>query len=280
MVRTQVDQAAGRAENMATDATNIRWVRAVGRFGLCARGIIYVIIGWLAIDVALRHHNDQVNRKGALSAIASRPLGRILLIVLAIGFLSYAFWQALAAISGRRHGIGGRSSVGQRLAAAGKAVVYTALCASTIALLVGASSGTKSGGDAGPEWTARLMKEPLGRALVFAVGVVTMIVALVLIWQGVTRRFDVDLPDRPGAERVVAIIGVVGAVARGIVIGLIGLFVIEAAVSFDPRQAKGVDATLKSLAAEPHGSVLLSLVAFGLIAFGVFNIAAARYARF
>jgi uncharacterized membrane protein YidH (DUF202 family) len=237
------------------------------------------VLGALAIDVAVGHHQEQLNRRGALSAVAARPFGRFLLIVLAIGFAAYAFWQALSAVSGRRHGAGRPAKPAERLMAAGKALVYGALCVSTILLLIGSPDGGV-GATQGQAWTSRVMKAPLGRVLVFTVGLVTIIVGLALAWRGVQRRFDVDLPDRPGAERVVATIGVIGTVARGVVIGLIGLFLVEAAVTFDPHKAKGLDATLRSLAREPHGSVLLSLVAVGLISFGVFNVAAARYARF
>jgi Domain of Unknown Function (DUF1206) len=267
-----------RAQQVAAETSDSRWAQVVGRFGLFARGVVYIVLGALAVDVAVGHHNRQLDRRGTLSAVANRPFGRFLLIVLTAGFFAYAFWQALSAISGRRHGAGRPAKAGERLVAAGKALVYGALGVSTIVLLVG-SSGSE-GDTQGQAWTARLMKAPLGRPLVFLVGTVVVIVGLVLAWRGVQRQFDVDLPERTGVGEAIAILGVIGTVARGVVIGLIGIFLVQSAITFDPHKAKGLDATLKSLAAEPHGSVLLSLVAVGLISFGVFNVAAARYARF
>jgi hypothetical protein len=280
-VKSQVGTAADRAGQIAAQTSGSRWAQAIGRFGLCARGVVYIVLGALAIDVAVGHHNQQLNRRGALSTVANRPFGKFLLVVLAAGFAAYAFWQALSAVSGRRHRAGRPSTTGERPVAAANALVYTALLVSTIILLVGSSGGESD--TQGQAWTARLIKAPLGRPLVFVGGLVAVTVGLVLAWRGVQRKFDVDLPDRTGvgeAIAVIGVIGVIGTVVRGLVIGLIGIFLIQAAVTFDPHKAKGLDATLKSLANEPHGSILLSLVAVGLMAFGVFNVAAARYARF
>jgi Domain of Unknown Function (DUF1206) len=183
----------------------------------------------------------------------------------------------LSAIGGRRDGGGRDSSPGERLIAAGRAVVYTTLCASTIILLAGA--GGENSGNRGRAWTARLMRAPFGRALIFTVGLVIIVVGAAMAWRGVLRQFDVDLPSCRRLPRIVAILGTIGTIARGVVIGLIGLFLLEAAVTYDANKARGLDATLKSLARQPHGSVLLSLVAAGFISFGVSSILAALYAR-
>ncbi len=246
-------------------------VEAAGRLGFACRGLVYVIIGVLAIAVAAGRSRAETDRRGALGQIAARPFGTALLILLVIGFLGYAAWRATEAAREEKWG--------QRLASAARAVLYVGFAATTVEFLV---SGRGGGGSNPEPWTARLMKHTGGRVLVGAVGVVLVGAGAVLAYRGIARKFLKKLKTgdmSPTTRKAVVAAGVGGQVARGVVYALVGTFLIKAAITFDPDQAKGIDQSLKSLVHLAYGPYLLGLVAAGLVLFGVYSFAEGRYRR-
>jgi hypothetical protein len=175
---------------------------------------------------------------------------------------------------------GSRASAADRLVAAGKALVYAGVAGSAVTVALHAP--VRSGNQEVVDVTARVMQAAGGRLLVGAAGLGIGIAGVVLLVKGLRKSYDreVDLGSAsPGMRRIVETLGVVGMTARGAIFALIGSFVVQAAVTFDPRDAKGIDGVLKSVAAEPFGSLLLGLMAGGLAAFGVFSLVEVRYAR-
>jgi hypothetical protein len=160
------------------------------------------------------------------------------------------------------------------LVAAATAVIYVGFAASVVPY-IGGHRQRGSSDQSAQGWTAHLMREPGGQLLVAAVGVGVVVAGAVLLVQGV--RGNVDDGVRPGLNgwprRALDVLGVVGFVARGVVVGVAGGFLVDAAVTFDPRQAKGLDGSLRSLARAPGGSVVLLAAAAGLAAFGLWSIA-------
>jgi hypothetical protein len=245
-------------------------VEAAGRLGFACRGLIYVIVGLLAIAVAAGRSHAETDRRGALGQIADRPFGKVVLVVLAIGFLGYAVWRATEAA--HAHGWG------TRLASAARAVLYVTFAISTLVFL---TSG-KGGSNNPRPWTARLMSHQGGRVLVGAIGFALVIGGAALAYKGLRRKFVKKLKTgEMSAEtrRTILAVGRIGYIARGIVYALVGVFLAKAAITFDPNQAKGIDQSLKSLAQLTYGPVLLGLVAAGLVLFGAYSFAEARYRR-
>jgi hypothetical protein len=267
---TQVAAPARRAAHSST-------MDGLARFGLAARAFIYLMIGWLALQIALGDSSHQANQRGALAELAQGGVGLLVLWLLAVGLAAYALWRfSVAAFGNSVEGDG----KGARLQSAVRGLVYTGLCISTIAFIAGASQTSQKRQQ--QAWTARVLHNDFGRWLVGAVGLVIVIVGLVLIYQGFTRQFEKQLrigEMSPRTRTVVRWMGTIGTVARGVVFAVAGGLVIAAAVTFDPKKSSGLDGAMRTLADEPYGPWLLSLLALGLIAFGLFGFAAARWAR-
>jgi hypothetical protein len=245
-----------------------------GRIGLVARGIVYCLLGMLALALALgvTSDGDSVDQRGALKELAEKPLGPPLLIALIIGFLAYALWRVIRTVNGE----GGKPpDAKSRTIDAGKIVVYLGFAYSTFKIVKG------DGGDDGREQeiTARLMTDHAwGRWAVGLVGAGFVGVGLYQCWKGLRQKFRKRLNQVMGDERsVVVTVGVVGHVARGVVIGVVGGLLIRAAVRFDPDQPVGVDAALKEVLSHSYGPVVVAGVAVGLFAFGLYSFAEARY---
>ncbi|MGW7082953.1 DUF1206 domain-containing protein [Streptomyces sp. NPDC054871] len=250
---------------------------AAGRAGFVARGVVYSLIGVLALQIALGSGGEQADREGALAQVAEQPFGEVMLWALVVGFGCMALWRGARAVG--RHGPRRKSA--SRALDGGRAVFYAVVCWATAMYAAGGRQG--SSGDAkSQDWTKSALELPYGRILVGAAGCVLIGVGVVLAVRAMMRRFlrQLDLRSLKGRSRqVVTVLGVTGGTARGAVFAAAGIFIVTAAVQFDPDEAKGVDATLRSFAHTPAGPWLLAAVAAGLILFGVFSFASARWRR-
>lgn len=250
----------------------------LGRAGFLARGIEYVVIGWIALLIAFGKSRQQADKTGALHALSSTPFGAIALWVLVIGFFGMAVWQLSTAI----WPVGEGRKAAKRLAAVGKAVLYAVLGYGVLRYAIGAGAPQSSDSQS-VDLTATLLREPAGQALAVVAGLVLIGAGLYLGYLAWRERFmkDLDLGRlRPRTRRVVEWLGRYGGIARGIVFITVGVFLIVAGVRAQPGQAKGMDSSLRELAATPAGPWLLALVAVGLVMFGLFSCCEARWRRF
>jgi hypothetical protein len=263
------------ARKAARRAANSPWVDRMARLGLIARGVTYVLVGWLALQVAFGHSGKQADRGGAVQEIASKPFGTVLLWLLAIGFAGLALWRFTEAAFGRE--------TADRLKSLARALLYTALAVTTVTYVLGTSgSAAANSNQQSVGATAKLMRHGGGRLLVAAVGLVLVAIGCYMVYEGVKKKFEQDMKlgeMSPRTREVVEKLGMYGGIARGVVFGLAGVFLVIAAVRFDPGRAKGLDGTLRTFAATPLGPWLLAVVALGLVAFGLFSICEARWRR-
>jgi hypothetical protein len=259
-------------------ATHSRAFEALARVGFVARGVIYGTIGLLAIQVAIHSSNKKTNQRGAMQAIQQQPFGHALLIAVAIGLGGYALWRFVQAAYGFGPEGGGDPSTTGRIVALASGLAYAAMCALAVAVLAGSSG---SSGNAHSS-TAGVLRWPGGQWIVGAAGVVFIGVALYQGYKGISRKFlDEDKTEEmgPTARKWITAIGVIGHLARMVAFGLIGIFVVKAAIDYAPKKAVGLDGALAKLAHHSYGTVLLLVVAAGLVAFGLYSIADARYRR-
>jgi uncharacterized protein DUF1206 len=262
------------AAHSAARSETVGWL---GRLGLVAMGVSYGLVAVLAIKLALGEGGETEDRGGALQTLAQDGLGRIVVLLLAVGFGGYAIWRFAEAFFDRGGEGQGPKGLAKRAGYVGRGLIYTSLCIIAVAVLFG-SSGDKNE----KEETARVLEWPAGRWIVGAVGAGFAAAALWNFFRGVTRKFKDELNTGEMSafeEQVTTVVGVVGVVARGVVFSLIGIFLIKAAVEYDPQEAIGLDGALRKLVAQDHGRFLLGLVAAGLLAFGVFCLFQARYRR-
>ena len=245
------------------------------RLGYAANGVLNLVTGWLALQVAWGGGSEEASATGALRALAGTPAGRFLLWVLLVGFALLGLWQLATAL------LGGRTA--ERLKAAGKGVVYLALAVATYGVVGGSEGSGGSGGSGGgggsaeAGWTADLMAQPLGRLLVGAVGLGVIAVGGYHVHKGWRRAFLRDLRGHPGPWAVRA--GRLGYVARGVAFAVIGGLFVTAAATADPERAQGLDGALQTLRDAPLGPWLLTLVALGFVAYGGYSFVRARLGR-
>ena len=265
-----VEQSARRAAN--SDA--MTWA---ARLGLSARAAIYLLMGMVAVAVAFGRTGADTDQRGALTVLARQSGGKVLLTVIALGFAGYALWRYSEAALGVA---GDGNGAGPRLKSLLRGLIYTSLAFSAVAVLN--ASGGKSQGEQQQGLTASVMGHTGGRLLVGAVGLAILAAGLVMVYEGATQAFEKYLATgqmSAGTRSAVRRLGTVGTIARGVVIGLSGVLVVQAAVAFRPDKARGLDGALQTLAAQPYGKVLLVAAGLGLAVFGIYGFAEARWRR-
>jgi hypothetical protein len=253
-------------------------LRTGARVGLVAYGVVHLVIAWISLQIAWTGGGD-ASGSGALRTLASKPLGGTLLWISAAGLVALAAWQLLTAVWGYQTEDDDRKKVVKRVTSAGRAVVYLVLAWTAVKVVTG-SGGSSGGKEEG--LTAQLMSAPAGRVLVGLVGLGILAVAVSQVHRGISDNFTHDLESRAtsgtSGSGVVAV-GRAGYVAKGVSIGIVGALFAWSALSYDPQKAGGLDEALTTLREQPFGPYLLTLVAAGLAAFGLFCFAWARYVR-
>lgn len=264
----------GQASAEIGQVRRSRGYHALVAVGLASYGLVHLVIAWIALQVAFGEKGD-ASSGGAISELASQPLGTVLLWVMALGLFILVPWQILEATIGREEpGRDGR--LRRRIASAGRAVVYLAFGVLTVGIILGADAATS--GDAQETVSSRLMDLPFGRALVGILGAIVIAIGISQIVKGVKQNFTEDL--KTGASPLIRRLGTTGYCAKGIALGIIGGLFIWAGVSYDPDKAGGMDAALSTVRDQPFGTVLLVIMAAGIAAFGVYCFFWAKHARF
>lgn len=253
------------------------WVRTVGRVGIASRGVIYLLLAYLAFDIA-RHGSapSQTSSTGALQELESRAGGTLLVAVLAVGLACYAGWRIFDAVTGP-----GRGGAGRRIWSFTVGIIYAVLCVRAVQLVSG--HPTSGGASNNPEpWVAKIMGWSGGTVAIEVAGAVLLGAGVGLGAWGLLRRYDKNLAlERvPQAWRTtIKTMGGFGEFARGSLLVLVGLYLIQAAVTADPAQAKSVDQTLRTLVHHPFGALALGAIALGLLSYGIFSFFEARLRR-
>ena len=257
------------ASTAAREAGNSAVVEWGARLGYVTLGLIHLLIAWIALKVAwgIGGGSKDADTSGALQTLASTGTGVVLLWVCVVGFLLLAVWQLLEAAVGY-----GETS--DRLKAVAKGVTYLFFAWTTFKVGQGAGSSAEKQTE---DFTAGLMGSPGGRLLVGLVGLVVLGIAGYHVYKGWTKKFLEDLREHPGDWAVTA--GRIGYIAKGVALVIVGFFFLVAAWQADPDKAQGLDGALKTLKDAPFGPFLLTLVAAGIAAYGVYSFARARYAR-
>jgi Domain of Unknown Function (DUF1206) len=270
--------AVNDARRTAARAAKSDVLEVPTRVGFIGYGLLHLALGWLAVQIALGHSSDEGDQAGAFRSLAGQPFGRVLLIAIVVGLAAMTVWQLLLAAVGHRAEHGWHRTF-ERLASLGRTVFYAALAWTAGKVVAGAST---SSAEQQQNTTAGVLAHPAGRWLVGLAGLAVLALGVGLMVYGARRMFAKRLrlaEMTPTARRVAVRLGQAGYLAKGIAYGIVGLLLADAAVTLDPARSRGLDAALRTLAAQPYGAVLLTVVALGFVAYGVYCFVQVRYRK-
>lgn len=256
------------------------WMDTFARVGYVAKGVVYAVVGVLAVQVAVGAGGATTGTRGAIREIASRPFGQILLGLTALGLACYAVWRLLlATLDPKEKGTDAEGST-KRIGYAVSGLVNVSLALFAMQIVAGSGGG---GGSSKQELTARLMSQPFGLWMVGFIGACVIGVGLYHFYRAANASFmkhykagEMDRQTRRWAKRI----GQWGLSARGVVFTIIGVFLVQAAVQADPSETRGLGGALETLTQQPYGPWLLGVVSAGLIAYAVYCFSYVRYRHF
>jgi hypothetical protein len=268
------DQAQAAAVKVAEHPV----LEALTRAGFIGHGVMHLLLAWLAVQIAFGRPAPEGDQSAALATLVAQPLGRLLVIAIAVGLGAMALWQTLEALVGHRGERGGIRTA-ERLLSAGRTVVYAYFAVTAIKIVQNARASSANSQQA---LASRLLASGGGRVVVFLLGAAVVIGGAGLVWYGATRHFKKHLEFGAAtgpARRLVTGIGSVGYIGKGVAYAIAGGLLAAAAVTYDVDKARGLDSALRTLAGQPYGTFLLLLVAFGLATFGTFAVLQAKYRK-
>lgn len=259
--------------------TDNSWIEQIARFGYAIKGVVYLIVGLLAMPIGLGIGNKAAGTSDALQIIVTQPFGKFLLTVVAVGLTSYAFWRFIQAFIDPEYQGSQANRVVPRLGYAISGASYAGLAITAVQII---ASGGSNSSNWRQDWTARLLAQPYGQWLVGIVGAIVLGVGVSFAYVAFSARFRQRLQltkmSTAGVKWAMGI-GRFGVTARGVAFGVIGLLLIQAAVQSDPDEAQGLGGALQTLAQEPFGQWLLVIIAIGLVAYAIHLLILARYRR-
>lgn len=269
------------AQQTASRVARSDTLEHLARVGLIAYGVVYLLIAWLALQLAWGGGGEEASQSGAMQTLAEGPFGTPLLWVLGLGLIALALWQAGSVL---RY-VGGLGSGGD---ARKKAVVGVVTCVAKVVVygflaftaLRYATGNGSSSSQQQQQTTSGVFALPAGRVLVGIAALVVIGVGVYQVVKGVTHSFmkQIDTSEAsPGQVRVVRRLGQVGYVAKGVAFVIVGGLLAYAAITFDASESTGLDGAMNTVLQAPFGQWLLTLVALGIAAFGVFCFARARW---
>jgi Domain of Unknown Function (DUF1206) len=272
--------AGGRGRAVAARTRD--WKEPVGRLGLVGQGVVAAIVGFLAIRIAMGEKDEAATSQGAVAWVAQQPFGKFLLVALTVGLFALAAWRLLCVLMGDP--VEG-SAPKDRVKYAALGVVYTALALTTLVITLdnwtgsGDTAGDTQSGDEGSQKAASTLFDwPAGRWLVGILGAAVIGYAAYNFHKQVIKKKFAERLDAGESSWVVRL-GLIGYTAKSLVLGVIGYFLIQAAIAFESKTAKGPSGALIELSNEGWGRALLWVIAVGLFAFGIYCIAEAKYRK-
>jgi hypothetical protein len=282
-MRETISRTRGSAENLAEKGKNAGRVATTSplmeellRLGYLVRGVVYGVIGLLALQVAVGGGGTLTDTQGAIAVLGQTPLGSLLLYVILAGLVGYGLWGLIRAIVDPLHKGKDAKGIAERIGYAISGISYLLLALATYGLITGGASAAHNGAQTAQtqQGVGTLLSKPWGAWGVALVALIIMGAGLLQVYQGIGPHFNQQFkPYVLGSiqRKWITRLGRFGVAARGLVFTLIGLFLLLAAYHNDPSLAKGIDGVLASLLQQPYGVFLLGIVALGLISFGIYS---------
>jgi hypothetical protein len=273
-------QSAQRPVAAVKRAAAHPWIELLERAGYMARGVLYLVMGVLAFRLAAGFGGKATDQSGSLATMAGGPFGKALLLAFAVSLAAYSVWGFVRAIFDPLHRGDGAAGIAERLGFAWSGLAYAGLALFGLGLFVGASNTASQ--DTTQSTIAKILAYPAGEVAVLLIGFVSISVGLWQFLEAYRAKFKHDFKREQmteAEERFVFGLGRLGMVARGITFTLVGWFILQGGLHRDPSRVRGYGGAFMWLLTQPHGHLLLGIVAIGFIALGLHSFAAARWIR-
>ncbi|HET6987564.1 MAG TPA: DUF1206 domain-containing protein [Kribbella sp.] len=251
----------------ASEVRQSRWYGVAITVGLIAYGVVYLMIAWIALQLAWGKSSQEASQQGALQELASKPFGNVLLWIVAIGLFALVIWRAIELAYGHL-------DLEKKVSAVGRGVVYLVLGISAVKVALGSSSSSTGQQES---LSAKVMAHGPGRVLIVVIGLAIIGVGVRDLYKAITKKFTEDLVG--GVSETTILLGRIGYAAKGVAFIVVGALFGWAAITYDPKKAGGLETALRTIKDQPFGSVLLTILALGIAAFGVYAFAWSRNAR-
>jgi hypothetical protein len=248
------------------------------RAGYIARGVLYAVMGLLAFGLAGGFGGKATDQSGSLVSLGGAPLGKALLLAFAVGLAAYSIWGFVRAILDPLHRGDDATGIVERLGFAWSGIAYAGLALFALGLFLGASKPASQ--DSTQSTIAKLLAYPAGEFAVVLIGLVSIAVGLWQFFEAYRAKFKHDFKREKmteAEEKFVFGLGRLGMVARGITFTLVGWFILQGGLHRDPGRVRGYGGAFMWLLTQPHGHLLLGIVAVGFIALGLHSFAAAKW---
>lgn len=267
---------------IAEETVRHPYTRTLARFGFYTKGFLYIVIGMLAVLVAIGAEGGKIAAPtGALATIAQVPFGRVLLIIFIIGAIGHGIWNILRGVADVDEAGGGVQGIGKRIIWAGVGVFYLILAFMAWSIIVSAQAEF-SDGEIPKTLTAILLALPFGAVLVTLIGLGVIGAGVHECYSGISGKFkenfrlyEIEHKD----QKIITLLGILSFTARALIFAMMGYFFIWAAINYNPDQAVGLDGALMTLSQTYYGKTLLFVTATGLVCHGILSLYEARYRR-
>jgi hypothetical protein len=258
------------------------FVKRLAEFGFYTKGFLFIVIGILAILVALGDSGGHLaDPTGALTIIAQFTFGKILLIIFIVGAFGHGAWNILRGAADVDNAGKKWQGIVKRCIAIGVGLFYFFLAWTAWSIVVSVGVEVQNG-TVQKTLTALILAFPLGSVIVFLIGLIVIGAGVSECYRGVTGKFQEDFRLRElqgGKRRVVTVLGSLSFTARAVIFGLMGYFFMRAAIESNPNTAMGIDGALRILGQSYYGKIFLFIAATGVISHGVLSLYEARYRR-
>ena len=273
-------QVGQRAGTVARRTASSPWLEFLERVGYVARGVLYVVMGGLALGLALGVGGKATDQSGSLATLAGGSVGKAMVLIFVVGLGAYSIWGFVRAVFDPLHRGDDPPGIAERLGFAWSGIAYAGLTLFALELFVGtARVGSQ---DSTQATISRILAYPAGHWAVTGIGLVSIAIGLWQFVEAYTARFKKDMKREEmtqAEEKFMVGMGRFGFFARGITFTLVGWFVFQAGLHRDPAQVRGFSGAFMFLLSQPYGHLLLGVVALGFVALGMHSLAAARWMR-